>query len=54
MKAAFLGLGFFGSLAFAPNSDKVIGTDWAIHPFSVFLTLMITMLAWYLSDSDWL
>lgn len=54
MKAIFLGIGFFGSCFFAPNANKTIGDEWAIHPFSVFFTLMIVMAAWYLSDSGWL
>jgi hypothetical protein len=54
MKLTLFLIGLFGTGFTAPNADKIIGSDWAIHPFSVFATLMIVMGAWLLSDVDWL
>ena len=53
MKGIFFGIGFFGSVFFAPNADSTIGNG-AIHPFSICLTLMVAMGAWILSEAEWL
>jgi hypothetical protein len=53
MKGIFFGIGFFGSVFFAPNADSTIGNG-AIHPFTAFLTLMVVTGAWILSEADWL
>jgi len=52
MKIAIFGASFFCTAFFAPNADKTIGGDWAIHPFSIALTTLIIMGCWLTSESD--
>lgn len=51
MKAAILLTSLFCTAFFAPNTDKTIGDDWAIHPFSIALTTLIIMGCWMTSES---
>ena len=53
-RTIFMGIGFFGTIWSAPNGEVTIREGWAIHPFSVFLTLLIVTTTWYLNDVGWL
>ena len=51
MKTVIFGISFFCVVFFAPDADKTIGGDWAIHPFSVALTTLIILGCWLVSES---
>jgi|LakMenE18May11ns_1017448.scaffolds.fasta_scaffold8218763_1 hypothetical protein len=51
MKITILVASLFATAIFAPNAEKTIGDDWAIHPFSVAITTLIIMGCWTTAES---
>jgi hypothetical protein len=52
MKFTILVAAMFATAILAPNSEKTIGDDWAIHPFSIAITTLIIMGCWILSETN--